>query len=138
MKPTVEGILESAIYVDDVAASVAFYSKVFGFSVLFENKRMSAMSVSGKQVLLIFKKGMSAAQGPTPEGEVPGHDGNGHLHFAFAVDKKDLPHWRHWLEENGIVIESTVRWSLGGESVYFRDPDNHCVELATRGTWEIY
>lgn len=138
MRPIVEGILESAIYVDDVAASVAFYSKIFSFSVLFENKRMSAMSVADKQVLLIFKKGISVGQGPTVDGEVPGHDGDGDLHFAFAVDKKDLPQWRRWLEENLVVIESTVRWSLGGESVYFRDPDNHCVELVTRGTWTIY
>src|SRR6266702_2021059 len=26
----------------------------------------------------------------------------------------------------------------GGSSIYFRDPDNHSVELATPGLWSIY
>jgi len=138
VRPTVEGILESTIYVDDVAKSVAFYSKVFGFSVLFEVERGCAMSVSDRQVFLIFKKGMSVDGMNTPRGRIPGHDGDGNLHFAFAIDKGDLPGWRAWLGENNIDIESTVQWELGGKSVYFRDPDNHCVELATRGTWAIY
>jgi hypothetical protein len=35
-------------------------------------------------------------------------------------------------------VESKVVWPLGGHSLYFRDPDNHVVELATPGIWSIY
>jgi len=38
----------------------------------------------------------------------------------------------------GIRIESKVTWPAGGQSLYFRDPDNHLVELATPGIWEVY
>jgi catechol 2,3-dioxygenase-like lactoylglutathione lyase family enzyme len=46
--------------------------------------------------------------------------------------------WEQRLADAGIAIESRVRWGLGGESLYFRDPDNHLVELATPGTWPSY
>jgi catechol 2,3-dioxygenase-like lactoylglutathione lyase family enzyme len=29
-------------------------------------------------------------------------------------------------------------WPRGGESVYFRDPDDNLLELATPGLWSIY
>ena len=38
----------------------------------------------------------------------------------------------------GIAIEGRTKWSRGGESVYFRDPDGHLLELATPGLWAIY
>ncbi|MDQ3753396.1 MAG: glyoxalase, partial [Acidobacteriota bacterium] len=30
------------------------------------------------------------------------------------------------------------KWNRGGTSLYFRDPDNHLLELATPGLWAIY
>jgi hypothetical protein len=35
------------------------------------------------------------------------------------------------LGERGVEIESAVHWARGGTSVYFRDPDNNLLELAT-------
>ena len=48
------------------------------------------------------------------------------------------PAWEAALAAHGIPIESRVRWSRGGESIYFRDPDGHSVELATPGVWATY
>ncbi len=31
---------------------------------------------------------------------------------------------------------SEIRWESGACSLYFRDPDGHMIELATRGIWE--
>ena len=39
------------------------------------------------------------------------------------------------LAEAGIAVEAHTTWPRGGESIYFRDPDNHLVELATPGLW---
>ena len=42
------------------------------------------------------------------------------------------------LAARGVAIESRIRWSAGGESLYCRDPDGHSVEFATPGLWPSY
>ena len=132
MPPKTEGILESSLYVADVPRSVRFYERIFGFGVISDFKgRGCAMQAGGRQVLLLFKKGGSCTI-PTP------HDGDGELHLAFAIPAAELTRWEAWLAENGIAVEDKRAWELGGESLYFRDPDRHLIELATPGVWSIY
>jgi catechol 2,3-dioxygenase-like lactoylglutathione lyase family enzyme len=138
MMPAVTGLLESSLYVADLRCSVGFYRDLFGFEVLTDDERLCALSVAGRQVLLLFKKGLSAAPSVLPGGTIPGHDGGGRPHLAFAVAAADLPAWEERLRQQGVAVESTVDWSRGGRSVYFRDPDGHLVELATPGVWSIY
>jgi catechol 2,3-dioxygenase-like lactoylglutathione lyase family enzyme len=38
--------------------------------------------------------------------------------------------------ELNIAVESRMSWPRGGQSVFFHDPDDHLVELLTRGTWK--
>jgi catechol 2,3-dioxygenase-like lactoylglutathione lyase family enzyme len=132
MHPKSDGILESSLYVDDVARSVRFYEKIFGFRVISDfGERGCAMRASHHQVLLLFKKGGShTIQSP--------HDGDGELHVAFAITAAALPDWEAWLLQNGISVEEKRTWDLGGQSIYFRDPDRHLLELATPGVWSIY
>jgi catechol 2,3-dioxygenase-like lactoylglutathione lyase family enzyme len=134
----VDGVLETALYVDDLGRSRRFYQHLFEFEVLASDPRFCALSVSGKQVLLLFQKGMSDQPMPTPGGVIPPHDGNGHLHLAFAISAAQLAGWEARLREHGVEIESRITWPRGGHSLYFRDPDNHLVELATPGIWSIY
>ena len=132
MQPKTEGILESSLYVSDVARSARFYREIFGFSVMKEfGERGCAMNAGARQVLLLFKKGASLAT-TTP------HDGDGELHVAFPIALRELTSWKAWLEEKGIAIEEKKKWELGGWSLYFRDPDRHLLELATPGTWPVY
>lgn len=132
MQPKTEGILESSLYVSDVARSVHFYRETFGFNVMTEfGERGCAMNAGARQVLLLFKKGASLAT-TTP------HDGDGELHLAFAIAVAELTSWEAWLAEKGIAIEEKKKWDLGGWSLYFRDPDRHLLELATPGTWPVY
>jgi catechol 2,3-dioxygenase-like lactoylglutathione lyase family enzyme len=138
MRPSVDGIIESALYVDDLDRSVRFYETLFGFRTIFRNQRLCAMSVDDRQVFLLFKRGASAKSSRTPGGVVPGHDGGGHIHIAFSISSDALASWQRWLDENKIAIESTVKWGRGGSSLYFRDPDRHVIELVTPGTWDIY
>jgi catechol 2,3-dioxygenase-like lactoylglutathione lyase family enzyme len=136
--PSVNGLLESSLYVADLERSAHFYQTVFGLEVLTADERLYALGVAGRQVLLLFRKGMSATPSVLPGGVIPAHDGDGRLHFAFAVAAADLPAWRQRLAAHGVAVESTVTWPRGGQSVYVRDPDGHLVELATPGIWSIY
>lgn len=136
--PEVSRILESALYVEDVARSRDFYTALFGFEVLGFDPRFCGLSVAGEQVLLLFRKRGTLEPIPTDGGAIPPHDGDGKLHFAFGIEATALPAWEARLAEQNIPIESRVHWQFGGQSLFFRDPDGHLVELATRGTWKIY
>jgi catechol 2,3-dioxygenase-like lactoylglutathione lyase family enzyme len=132
MHPKTEGILETSLYVEDVARSARFYEKIFGFRVISDfGGRGCALEAGTRQVLLLFTKGGSRAI------ETP-HDGNGELHVAFAIPAEELTAWEAWLAGNGIAVEEKRAWELGGQSIYFRDPDRHLVEIATPGVWSIY
>jgi catechol 2,3-dioxygenase-like lactoylglutathione lyase family enzyme len=130
MLPNTEGILESSLYVTDVAGSARFYEKIFGFQVISDfGERGCAMKAGTRQVLLLFKKAGS--------GDLLSPHGGG-LHIAFAITAADLENWEAWLAENGIAVEEKRTWELGGRSLFFRDPDRHLIEVATPGVWSIY
>ncbi len=137
-RPRLNGLLETALYVSDLDVSIAFYKMVFGLETMVSNDRFCALSVSDKQVLLLFLKGGSVDASSGPGGVIPPHDGNGNLHLAFSIAKNELDPWKNWLYNNNIKIESEYFWERGGTSLYFRDPDNHLLEMATPGLWSIY
>lgn len=136
--PTVDGILETALYVADVGRAAEFYRRVFEFDLLVESDRLAALDVVGRHVLLLFKAGGSTVAMTTSGGVIPGHDSSGTSHFAFAIAKEDVPAWRQRLAALAVPIESEVNWERGGLSLYFRDPDGHLGELVTPGTWRTY
>ena len=97
MRPKTDGILESSLYVSDLPRSIRFYQDTFGFSVISEfGKRGCAMHAGPSQVLLLFKKGASRAISSP-------HDGDGELHFAFAIPTAELANWESLLQERGIA-----------------------------------
>ena len=133
--PRITGLLESAIYVDDMARSCAFYRDVLGLSVMLETPRLTAFDAGAGGVLLVFARGESCDDMPGPGGTIPGHDGSGPLHLAFGIPDGDVAAWRDRLTAAEIPIRSEVTWPSGGCSLYVDDPDGHVVELATRGLW---
>ena len=136
--PRVTGVLETCLYVDDLARAAHFYERLFGFRRLQSDERLCAFDVGGRNVLILFLRGATLEPVKLSSGFVPPHHGNGHLHFALAIPAEDLPAWGKRLGEVGIKIEGRVKWPLGGESIYFRDPEDHLIELATPGIWAIY
>lgn len=131
---TVQSVLETSLYVDDMDRARSFYEQVLGLTTMFASERLCALDVNGRSVLLLFRRGMSLdpAQFGAP------HDGSGPLHFAFAVAAEDLPAWEERLRLHGVAVEQRTTWPRGGQSLYFRDPDGHLGELATPGIWPTY
>ena len=134
----VSGILENALSLADPAASAAFYKRLFGFDTLLDTDRMVALSVAGRGVLLLFKKGATEEPAALPGGVIPGHGVSGRSHLAFSIPAEDVGPWQERLAGAGVAVESTVSWPGGARSLYFRDPDQHLLELITPGFWAIY
>lgn len=136
--PEMSGVIETCMYVNDLERASRFYEEQLGLRKLGADDRFCVFSVADRQVLLLFKRGATLQPIPTPGGMIPPHDGSGHLHLAFSIAASELKAWEKHLEAKGIVIESRVRWPRGGQSLYFRDPEQHLVELLTPGCWPIY
>jgi catechol 2,3-dioxygenase-like lactoylglutathione lyase family enzyme len=136
--PPVSHILETSLYVADLARSRDFYTRLMGWPIFVEDARMVALGVPGAGVLLLFLRGGSTLGSDTQGGQIPGHDGCGVLHLAFAIPPDTLEAWETHLTAQGVAVESRVTWPRGGSSLYFRDPDGHSVEVATSGLWPNY
>lgn len=142
--PSITGIVESALYVADLSRSLRFYQDLFGFDVEIHDELICVLRVPGQQALILFPKriasepGRTSSPAGTVEGMIPPHGGEGRLHFAFGIPAAHLATWEARLAERGIPIEGRVVWRRGGTSIYFRDPDDHLVELITPGLWSFY
>lgn len=132
-------ILETCLYVEDLARARDFYVGLFGYRVMELDERFCGLDAGGSQVLILFMRG-SNPQGTVLSfgGTIPPHDGSGPSHVAFKIPAESLDSWVSRLDECGIPVESVVKWPAGGTSIYFRDPDRHLLELVTPGTWPNY
>lgn len=135
IRPHVNGILETSLYVDSAARSVEFYRRVFGFEPIdpdeeegiTDQTRLCAVRAGDRSVLLLFKRGATDDT-----------DARGSIHIAFGIGRSELPAWEKWLAQQGIAVEFKKTWKYGGEALYFRDPDGHLLEVVTPGVWSIY
>ena len=136
--PPIAGVLETAVYVEDLARAHAFYGGILGLDRVLDTPRMLTYAVAAAQVLLVFRRGMTRDDSASPGGTVPGHHSDGPAHFAFAISAGAYDHWRAHLARQGVVILSEVGWPEGGRSLYFNDPDGNVLEMATPGLWPNY
>ena len=136
--PTLDRVIETSLYADDLERAARFYEDVLGLRALTGDSRFRAYDVGGKSVLLLFRRGSTLDTVRMPGGTIPPHDGHGAIHAAFAVGADELPGWEARLAQHGVAIEGRTQWTRGGTSIYFRDPDGHLLELATPGLWATY
>src|SRR5262245_21099641 len=138
VRPKIRRVVETALYVDDMARAVAFYRDLLGLRVMEPGGRLTSIDAGEGTVLLLFRRGATTQGFRWPGGAIPPHDGSGPIHVALGVAAEALDPWERYLESRGVAIESRTRWDRGGRSLYFRDPDGHSVERVTPGTWEVY
>jgi catechol-2,3-dioxygenase len=134
----IERVIETVLYVRDIERAAAFYQQVLKLPAMVSNHRFRAYNIADQSVLLLFLEGDSLNGAHYPEGYIPPHDGRGPQHIGLAVSKAQLSLWEQHLTEHEIEIEGRMHWEQGGESIYFRDPDGHLLELVTPGIWANY
>jgi catechol 2,3-dioxygenase-like lactoylglutathione lyase family enzyme len=133
--PDLLGVLETSLYVDAFERACPFYEQVLGLNSTYRDARLCAYDVGG---LLLFLRGRSLETVRLPGGTIPPHDGHGPVHIAFSVAPDALAQWEARLADADVAVEGRTKWPRGGESIYFRDPDGHLLELATPGLWPGY
>jgi catechol 2,3-dioxygenase-like lactoylglutathione lyase family enzyme len=137
--PAIEGIVETVLYAEDLAQTVAFYRDILGLEPMTGDPvRFQSFQAGRAQVLLLFQRGATLEATMVPGGVIPPHDGSGPQHIGFAVTPAEYDRWQEHLRKHGIAIESEAQWPRGGRSLYFRDPDGHLLELITPGIWPNY
>ena len=138
--PNVNGLAETALFVENLSRARDFYQQVVGLEKLRESEVGCVFVVTKEQLLLLVSQEKSRVPSETPGGVVPAclvgpGETLGAGHIAFAVAEADLDAWRTRLESKGAEVLSEVAWERGARSLYFRDPDGHLLELATSGLW---
>ena len=129
--PPVEAVVETAVYVADLAAAESFYAGVLGLPVIArEAGRHVFFRVGPGSVLLVFDPAATLCGG----GLSP-HGSTGPGHLALGIGHDTLDQRRKRLAEHGLAVEHEQDWPRGGQSLYFRDPAGNSVELVTPGVW---
>lgn len=125
-------VLETAVYVSDLAEARDFYVGVLGLRVVAEQAGRHVFLRCGESMVLLFNP--AETERPDPAG-VPVHGARGPGHLAWAVSAGDMDAWRDRLAAHGVAIEHEHAWPHGGRSLYFRDPSGNSLELATASVW---
>jgi catechol 2,3-dioxygenase-like lactoylglutathione lyase family enzyme len=134
MQPS--AILESALYVTDLAAAENFYATIMGLEQIAKVEGRHVFFRCGDGVLLLFNA-EATRHAPPPVAKLPvpphGAVGDGHLCFAGTAD--EIVRWKAHLEKQGVAIEADFEWPSGGRSIYFRDPSGNSIEFAEPRIW---
>jgi len=140
--PPLNGLVETALFVDDLAQGIAFYEQVLGLEKIKESNTGCVFRVAAQRYFLLVLRDAAQTPNKTTNGTVlppcalPEQSGRGPGHVAFGVSSDAFDSWRTRLTKHGIEVLSEVTWEHGARSLYFRDPDRHLIELATAGIWE--
>lgn len=136
MRPS--AILESALYVTDLAEAEIFYSETLGLELVGKVEGRHAFFRCGQGVLLLFNA--EATQNPPPPDAklpVPSHGTRGPGHLCFSASGDEIDRWEQHLSAKGVAIEAGFEWPQGGRSIYFRDPSGNSIEFAEPRIWGL-
>jgi catechol 2,3-dioxygenase len=120
----IEGIDHVALAVADVERAATWYADVLGLERRYEGRWNEVPTFVGKgtTALALFPARTSDARpGPTKSA--------GMLHLAFRADRKNFLAARAELKRRGIHF--TFEDHEISHSIYFRDLDNHVLEITT-------
>jgi catechol 2,3-dioxygenase-like lactoylglutathione lyase family enzyme len=130
---TIRAVVETAVYVDDLAAAVDFYGRILGLPVIGKEAGRHVFFRAGDACVLLAFLPQATRWGDV----LPAHGASGPGHFALGVERQALDAWRRHLAAQRIAVEKEVEWPRGGRSLYFRDPAGNSVELVTPGVWGL-
>lgn len=133
-RPPLSGLLEAALYAEDLDAAEAFYGGTLGLERITRVADRHVFYRVGDMVLLIFNPIRTVLGGGT-ELPVPPHGAQGQGHLCFRATAAQIAVWAEALDAAGVAIEADFHWPNGARSVYFRDPAGNSLEIAEPRLW---
>lgn len=137
MNGMIEGILETALYVDDLDRAEAFYGGILRLEKIARADNRHLFYRCGGGVLLLF----NAEETSRPSGDaqlpVPPHGASGPGHMCFRLSAEAFGPMKDALAAAGVAIEADFYWPNGGRSIYFRDPAGNSLECAEAVIWNM-
>ena len=116
--------------VDDVTATVAFYTTQLGFKLdLQSGPYFAALSRGGVQLLISPTKGPGGASQPMPDGRKPQPGG----WTRIVVNVTDLQAEVARLRKEGVKFRNEIVAGPGGREILLDDPSGNPVELFQPG-----
>ncbi|MEM7320784.1 MAG: VOC family protein [Pseudomonadota bacterium] len=134
--PTIQGILEASIYVDDLDKAEEFYGRVLGLSRIQRVAGRHVFFRAGTFVLLVFNPDQTALPPTNPALPVPPHGARGPGHVCLTLARPEIEQMRARLLAAEVEIEADFDWPNGARSLYFRDPAGNSVEFAESRLWD--
>ena len=131
-------IVETCIYAENLDETIRFYEDVLDLPLIAFEEDRHAFFKCGKGMLLIFDPNhTSRVQTEVSGSPVPLHGAKGENHVAFSVKDSEYENWKQNLIDNGVAIESVVKWPNGVDSFYFRDPAGNSLEIIRGALWNL-
>ncbi len=110
--------------VNDVPASIAFYTAHLGFSL--RQQFGPAMAILARDDLTLWLAGpMASAARPMPDGRTPEPGGWARI----VLEVQDLPGLVARLRAAGVAFRNDILDGPGGRQILADDPSGNCVEL---------
>ena len=133
-----DGILETALYAENLGAAEHFYQEVLGLRLVSRVRDRHLFFACGKGMLLIFNP-RSTSRPPVIGARipVPPHGAHGPGHVCFRAYAHEFPQWIARLKAARVTIEADFEWPTGGRSIYFRDPAGNSLEFAEPRIWSL-
>jgi catechol-2,3-dioxygenase len=120
---TVGGIVELTLEVRDLQALEAFYTDVFGLTVLKRDPDRVWLAAGERARLGLWLPG---------EKEF-GDEGGRHVHYAFGAEPGTLDALAERMRSRGVPIRGPEEHPGGDRSIYVKDPEGNVVEV-----WDFF
>ncbi|MFO0878483.1 MAG: VOC family protein [Gemmataceae bacterium] len=129
----IQGVIETAIYAEDLLSMLAFYRDLLGLPLVAQEAGRHLFFQAGPQNMLLIFRSEATLRGD----HLPAHGCHGPGHVALGISASSVDAWRTHLIHKGVVIEKEIDWPAGGHSLYFRDPAGNSIELITPRVWGL-
>ena len=127
-KLQLKGLDHFALNVKNMKRAEEFYTNILGFTVIHRTKTQSGLNHieidAGNVIIALFESpdlDLERAHETMTE--------EGYLHFAFGASYDQFDSTIQSLKQKGVIMDGEPRYWGQSVSVYFRDPDDHQLEL---------